>query len=112
MEPQKRYGVEPNEESNIPAVGMSEQAEELAGSVDQTMDSVAEAVQATLRRTKKSASEAMETVADGIETSTDYLSERGMAGVVEDAETLIRRYPFQTLLIGLSVGYLASWFRR
>ncbi|MDO9119285.1 MAG: hypothetical protein Q7U39_15090 [Nitrospira sp.] len=86
--------------------GATEQAEEVSESIDQTMDSAAQAVQDTIRRTKKTAAAAVQSVADGVETSTEYLSERGVAGVVEDLETLIRRYPLQALLIGLSLGYL------
>jgi hypothetical protein len=50
----------------------------------------------------------MGTVVDGIETSTEYFTDRGMEGVIADVETLIRRYPFQALLIGSSVGFLLS----
>jgi ElaB/YqjD/DUF883 family membrane-anchored ribosome-binding protein len=107
------YEVEPIGESVVQtAVGMNDQSEELVGSIDQTMDSTAQTIQNTLRRTKKSASAAMGRVADGIETTTGYLAERGMAGVVEDVETLIRRHPFQALMLGVSVGYLISRSRQ
>ncbi|MEP6959747.1 MAG: hypothetical protein ABI980_13545 [Nitrospirota bacterium] len=103
------YEMEPDGESAGQVVaGVAERAEELVGSIDQTLDSVAQAIQDTLRRTKKSASAAMGTVADGVETSTEYLTDRGMVGVGEDMEALIRRYPFQALLIGSSLGFLLS----
>ena len=87
---------------------LQEGAADLAGSIGQTMNSAAQSIQETLRRSKKSASDAMGAVADGIETSTGYLTDRGMVGVVEDVETLIIRYPFQALLLGLAVGYALS----
>jgi len=102
MAPEKEYDKEPGG-GLIGQAGATGQAEELAGYTYQTMDS---AVQDSIRRTEKTVGEAVQSIADGIETSAEYLSERGMAGIVESAETLIRRYPFQTLLIGFSLGYL------
>jgi hypothetical protein len=89
-----------------------EQAEELAGSIGQTEDSVAHTIQDALRRTQNSTCAAMGMVADGLDTSTTYLSNRGMVGVVEDVATLIRRHPLQVLVLGVSVGYLLSRSRR
>lgn len=91
---------------------VTEQAEELAGTISQTEDSVAYTIQDTLRRTQNSACAAMGMVADGLDTSTAYLSNRGMVGVVEDVATLIRRHPFQVLVLGISVGYLLSRSRQ
>ena len=91
---------------------VTEQAEELAGSISQTEDSVAHTIRDTLRRTQNSACTAMGLVADGLDTSTAYLSNRGMVGVVEDAATLIRRHPLQVMVLGVSVGYLLSRSRQ
>ena len=91
---------------------VTEQAEELAGSISQTENSVAHTIQDTLRRTQNSACAAMGMVADGLDTSTAYLSNRGMVGVVEDVTTLIRRHPLQVLVLGVSVGYLLSRSRQ
>lgn len=109
MAPKNKYEMEPSADYvSQTAVGMTEQAEELVGSIEQTMDSAAQVVQETLRRTKRSARVAMKNASEGIQTSTDYLTEKGMVGVVEDVEALIRRYPLQALLIGSSVGFLLS----
>lgn len=107
MEPKKEYEMEPSGKSGG-------QAEELIGSIGQTMDSAAQAVQDTIRRTRRSARVAMKNASEGIQTSTDYLTGNGVVGVVEDVEALIRRYPFQAFLIGSSVGFLLSrfWKRR
>ena len=91
---------------------VTEQAEELAGSISPTVDSAAHTIQDTLRRTQNSACAAMGMVADGLDTSTAYLSDRGMAGVIEDVATLIRRHPLQVLVLGVSVGYLLSRSRQ
>ena len=91
---------------------VTEQVEELAGSMSPTVESAAHTIQDTLRRTQNSACAAMGMVADGLDTSTAYLSNRGMVGVVEDVTTLIRRHPLQVLVLGVSVGYLLSRSRR
>jgi hypothetical protein len=91
---------------------VTEQAEELAGSISPTVDSAAHMIQDTLRRTQNGACAAMGMVADGLDTSTAYLSNRGMVGVVEDAATLIRRHPLQVMVLGVSVGYLLSRSRQ
>jgi len=109
MAPKKEHGMESNGGvAGQAGAVLAERAEELAGSIDQTMDSAAQTIQATLQHTKKSAKSAMGTVVDGIETSSEYLSDRGMAGMAEDVEALIRRYPLEALLIGSSVGFLLS----
>ena len=100
---------EPSGTAVLPAAtDLTKDTEELAGSIGHTMHSAAQ----TIRGAKKSTGAALDTIADGIDHSTDYLSEQGIAGVVEDLETLIRRHPFQTLLIGVSVGYLLSRSRQ
>ena len=91
---------------------VTEQVEELAGSMSPTVESAAHTIQDTLRRTQNSACAAMGMVADGLDTSTAYLSNRGMVGVVEDVTTLIRRHPLQVLVFGVSVGYLLSRSRQ
>ena len=91
---------------------VTEQVEELAGSMSPTVESAAHTIQDTLRRTQNSACAAMGMVADGLDTSTAYLSNRGMVGVVEDVTTLIRRHPLQVMVLGVSVGYLLSRSRR
>lgn len=55
-----------------------------------------------------SAGDAAETVARKVKQTSVYLQEQGIGGVVEDLEVLIRRYPLQTLLLGLGCGYLLA----
>jgi hypothetical protein len=91
---------------------MTAQAPELGKPIAQTIDSVAQTVQNTFRRTKNGARAAIGTVAEGIDTSAEYFTRRGVEGVIGDVETLIRRHPFQALMIGLSMGYLLSRSRQ
>lgn len=109
MVPKKEYETEPTGESATER--RTEQAEEV-DSIGQRFDGAGQARPDTLQRTKKIVAEALDTVTKGIETSTDYFTGRGMVGAVRDMETLIRRYPFQTLLIGFSMGYLLSRSRK
>jgi ElaB/YqjD/DUF883 family membrane-anchored ribosome-binding protein len=109
MVPKKEHDMEPNGGAGGQAgAGVAERGEGLVGSIDQTIESAAQTIQKTLRRTRNNASAAMGTVVEGIESSTEYFTDRGMEGVVADVETLIRRYPFHALLIGSSVGFLLS----
>ena len=113
MAPTTEYTLEPNGASVRKAVkGATEQANKMVGSIGQSRDSAAHTIQDTLRRTQNSACTAMGMVADGLDTSTAYLSDRGMAGVIEDVETLIRRHPLQVLVLGVSAGYLLSRSRK
>jgi len=103
------YEMEPGTESIVQRSGRgTERAEELGESIGHTIDSAAQTIQNTLRLTKETARAAMGTVAEGIDTSTEYLADRGMEGVITDLEKLIRRYPFPVLLLGVSMGYLLS----
>jgi hypothetical protein len=47
-------------------------------------------------------------VADILEGSGTYLQERGIAGAVDDLAVLIRRYPAQSLFIGIGIGLLLA----
>ena len=113
MAPTKEYTSEPSAASvGQAAAGVIERAGEGVGSIIETMDSAAQTIQDTLQRTQKSARAAIGTVAEGLDTSTKYLTDRGMEGVVEDGKALIRRYPFQAFLIACSVGFLLSRSRQ
>ena len=56
-------------------------------------------------------SEAAEAVSRTVRKTAEYFQEEGMSGIVEDLELLIRRYPLQTLLLGMGCGYLLSRLR-
>ena len=113
MAPKNECEITSNGTSVLQAVGdVAEQAGKLAGAIGPTVDSASQVVQETLRRTKRSARVAMKNVSVGIQNSTDYLTRKGMVGAVADAEALVRRYPFQALLIGFSMGYLLSRSRK
>jgi ElaB/YqjD/DUF883 family membrane-anchored ribosome-binding protein len=103
------YLMDGSEESAASrAERVTEQAQKLGRSIGQTIGSATQTVQNTFRHTKNSTKAAMGTVVNGIDISTEYLATQGVEGVMEDLETLIRRHPFQALMVGLSMGYLLS----
>jgi hypothetical protein len=48
-------------------------------------------------------------VAGGLESASSYLQEKKFANLATDLTALIRRYPVQSLLVGVGVGY---WLAR
>ena len=82
-------------------------AEHIAKRAGEAVDSAADQVRSHLPKNSP-AGEAAETVARKVKETSAYLQEKGFAGVVEDLEVLIRRYPLQALLFGLGCGYLLS----
>lgn len=55
--------------------------------------------------------DAADALSQGLKHRGQYLRENGMSGIVEDLEVLIRRYPIQTLLLGMGFGFLLSRLR-
>ncbi|MGC3974516.1 MAG: hypothetical protein QM771_09070 [Nitrospira sp.] len=90
---------------------------ETASSAEQMARRAGEAVESAADRFRErlpedsTAGETVDTVARKVKETSIYLQEQGIGGVVEDLEILIRRYPLQTLLLGLGCGYLLSRVR-
>jgi uncharacterized protein YjbJ (UPF0337 family) len=53
-------------------------------------------------------SSAAHSVADGLEAAGSYLQENSFDNMAKDVTNLIRRYPVQSLLMGIGIGYLFS----
>jgi len=47
-------------------------------------------------------------VAEGVESASSYLQERKFEDMATDLTALIRRYPVQSLLVGVGLGYLLT----
>ena len=109
MESKTHYEFESERDTPVQnGKSVNEKVQVMGKSIGQTLESATHTAQQTFEQTKKRARAVMGQVVESIDSSTDYLSERGMEGVVEDVETLIRRHPFQALMLGLSLGYLLS----
>jgi hypothetical protein len=55
--------------------------------------------------------DAAEAVADRFDRAGRYLQDRDWAGMAEDLSDVVRRYPLQSLLVGLGLGYFAGRLR-
>jgi len=51
---------------------------------------------------------ASESIADGLESSGDYLQEKGLSGMAGDVTDLIRRNPIPALLLAVGIGFLIA----
>ena len=80
---------------------------------EQAGDALGSAAESFRRRLPEGGTvgEAAAAMSRGVKHTADYLQAEGMSGIVEDLEVLIRRYPLQTLLVGLGCGYLLSRLR-
>ena len=47
-------------------------------------------------------------VADGVESASSYLQERKFEDMATDLTAMIRRYPVQSLVVGVGLGYLLA----
>ncbi|MGH7966396.1 MAG: hypothetical protein ACRERD_31985 [Candidatus Binatia bacterium] len=47
-------------------------------------------------------------VADSLESAGSYLQDKGFENMVTDLTGLVRRYPMQSLLVGVGIGYLLA----
>jgi hypothetical protein len=86
---------------------MTERANNATTSVGQSMSSLA----GTIRRQAPSegmAGAAASTAAHQVETAGSYLRDNSFDNMARDLTGLLRRYPLQALLMGLSMGYLLA----
>lgn len=51
------------------------------------------------------------TVANQLKRARTYLRKQGLTGIIDDLGSLIRRYPVQSLLIGVGLGYFLARIR-
>lgn len=81
---------------------------------DRTTTRAGEALESATDRLRErlpqdgAAGAAAEAVSRGVKHTSRVLRQQGASGIVEDVEILMRRYPIQTLLLGLGCGYLLA----
>jgi len=51
-------------------------------------------------------------VANNLESAGDYIRDASFSGVTEDIGNTIRRYPIQSMLVGLGLGFLLAQLTR
>jgi uncharacterized protein YjbJ (UPF0337 family) len=78
-----------------------------ATAVGETMGSLASVIRDNAPHEGTIASAAT-TVAGGLESASSYLQEKGYENIATDLTAVIRRYPVQSLLIGVGLGYVLA----
>lgn len=101
-----------NVESAVSSV--REMGEEAATRVSQAASSMGGRIRSAAESVRETTSaegpvaHAANSVADKLDRIGGYLEEQDLAGVRDDVEGIIRRYPVETLLVGLGMGYLLA----
>jgi ElaB/YqjD/DUF883 family membrane-anchored ribosome-binding protein len=92
------------------AANAGQRAGEAVSALGEQMENLAETIRENAPQQVHTAASA---VADRLEAGGRYLQEQDLSHMVEDFETIVRRYPLQSVLIGLGLGFfLARAFRR
>jgi uncharacterized protein YjbJ (UPF0337 family) len=85
----------------------AKKANEAAPVIGGKMKSLASVIREKAPRAGKIGTTATK-VAGGLESASDYLQEKKFDHLGEDFRGLVRRYPLQSLLIGLGLGFLLA----
>lgn len=51
---------------------------------------------------------AAETMAEGLEAGGRYLQEQDVGDMIDDLGTIVRRYPIQSVLVGVGLGFILA----
>ena len=86
-------------------------ADQAARQAGETLKSAADQFRARVLESGM-AGEMADGVTDSVKQAATNLQAQGFAGMIEDVVAVVRRYPMQTLLVGLGCGYLLSRVRR
>ncbi len=86
---------------------VGDRAQEAVSNVGERMHSLGSAVRDRGPRGGLLGS-ATSAVASGLETGGDYLQEQRLSGMLDDVKSLVRRFPIQSLLVGVGLGLLMS----
>lgn len=85
----------------------SARADAAIGTVGEKMHSVAGTLRNNAPKEGRVAC-AVEKVADTLDSGGDYLSDKGVTDIAHDVTGVVKRYPMQSLWIGLGLGFLVG----
>jgi uncharacterized protein YjbJ (UPF0337 family) len=88
-------------------VTAAKKANEAAPVIGEKVKSLASAIREKAPREGKIGTTATK-VAGGLESASDYLQEKKFDHLGEDFNGLVRRYPLQSVLVGLGLGFLLA----
>jgi len=77
-------------------------------SVEDAIATVATAVMGGLESAEGAIATAATAMAGGLESASSYLQGKEFAEMASDLTVLIRRYPVQSLLVGMGFGYVLA----
>jgi uncharacterized protein YjbJ (UPF0337 family) len=86
---------------------VADRANETTSAVGKKMSSLASTIRQSAPQ-EGTVGTAATAVADRLEATGSYLQDKGIDNMLSDVTTLIRRYPIQSLLIGVGIGYLMA----
>ena len=89
----------------------AKKANEAAPVIGEKIKSLADVIRGKAPREGKTGTTASK-VAGGLESASHYLQEKKFDHLGEDFRGLVRRYPLQTLLVGLGLGFLLAGRKR
>ena len=89
----------------------AKKANEAAPVIGEKMKSLADVIRGKAPREGKIGTTATK-VAGGLESASHYLQEKKFDQLGEDFRGLVRRYPLQSLLVGLGLGFLLAGRKR
>jgi hypothetical protein len=89
------------------ASNLGERAEDTKAAVGDQMKSLAGTIREKAPR-EGFTGQAASAVAQGLEQGGTYLQQHGFSDMAEDMANLVRRYPLQSVLIGIGIGFLLS----
>ena len=82
-------------------------AGEAATAVGETMGSLASVIRDNAPH-EGTIARAVTAVAGGLESASSYLQKKGYENIATDLTAVIRRYPVQSLLVGVGLGYVLA----
>jgi uncharacterized protein YjbJ (UPF0337 family) len=82
-------------------------AGEAATAVGETMGSLASVIRDNAPH-EGTIANAATAVAGGLESASSYLQEKGYENIATELTAVIRRYPVQSLLVGVGLGYMLA----
>jgi len=89
------------------ASAASEQAAAATHRVGEQMENLADRVRGSAPQ-EGQIGQAATVVADGLENAGEYLQEANFDDMVKDLTGVVQRYPMQSLLVGVGLGYLLA----
>jgi ElaB/YqjD/DUF883 family membrane-anchored ribosome-binding protein len=91
------------------ATSTIEQAKDFAGDMSRRASEAASNIKG---RAGDLASDVGRRVTETYEVGRDYVRERGLGGLADDAADVVRRNPIPSVLIGFGLGFLLGCMRR